>query len=131
MIRAVLLAALAAAAPAGAETPMSGEDFRAATEGHTLYFQNEAGEYFGAEQYLEDDRTIWLPRGGRCVDGRWRASEGRICFLYYDAVACWRVYGANGEVASAEAADPGDAPLTLYAFRKEAAPLLCPDGPGV
>lgn len=128
---AAFVALALAAAPAGAETLMSGADFRAATEGHTLYFENEAGEYFGAEQYLDDGRTIWLPRDGRCIDGVWRESEDRICFLYYDAVSCWRVYGAGGEVSSAVAADPGDAPLKLFATRKEAVPLLCPDGPGV
>ena len=87
---------------------MSGPEFRAASEGHTLYFETLDGEYFGAEQYHDDQRSTWLPREGQCIPGVWAATEDKICFLHYGEVACWRIYGANGDVTHADAADQGD-----------------------
>ena len=127
---AVFLAA-AITGPAGAETLLSGPEFRAATEGYTLYFEDEFGDYFGAEQYLPGQESIWLPRGGQCLPGVWSEDRGRICFLHYDEVACWRIYGENGGVSSAVAADEGDAPLQLRIIRRDKTPIICPDGPGV
>ena len=122
----ILVAAIAQAEDA----PMSGPEFRAASEGHTLYFETLDGEYFGAEQYFEDNRSVWLPRQGQCIPGVWAAAEDKICFLHYGEVACWRIYGENGEVTHAAAADQGDT-LTLRVVRRDRSPVLCPDGPGV
>lgn len=132
MIRYALLTLMMLPAAAAAETLMSAPEFEAATEGRTLYFEDEAGAYFGAEQYLEGRESIWLPREGQCIPGVWSEwDRGRICFLHYDQVACWLIYGENGEVTSAEAADEGDQPLRLRIVRKDTTPVLCPDGPGV
>ncbi len=131
MLRATLIAILAASPATAMDRPLSGPEFREATEGWTLYFETEQGEYFGAEQYFENGETLWLPREGRCVPGIWRAAEGKICFLYYGEVDCWRAFGQGGELTGAEAADPGDERLALKVVRREKIPLLCPEGPGV
>ena len=131
MLRTTLFAILLALPAAATARPLSGPEFRAATEGFTLYFETEQGEYFGAEQYLENGETLWLPREGQCVPGLWRAREEKICFVYYDEIDCWRTYGEGGELIEAVTADPGDDRLALKVVRKEKVPLLCPEGPGV
>ena len=130
MIRAAL-ALLLLAAPAAAGEPLSGAEFRALTEGWTLHFSDEAGEYYGSEQYLPEGRTVWLPRGGRCERGVWAAAEGRICFLYSYGYGCWRVYRRGDEVTAVEDPHDGAPPTRLRLSRRDRDPLLCPEGPGV
>jgi len=113
------------------QTSMTGDEFRALSEGYTLHFEDMTGEYFGSEQYFPDGRTLWKPRNGECERGVWAEDRGRICFLHYGEVDCWRIYGENGDVAAAETADPDDAFLRLRIVRKDRSPVLCPDGPGV
>lgn len=128
MIRALLLAALFAA-PAAAE-PMSGAEFRRLAEGWTLHFADETGAWFGSEQYFEDGRTLWLPRGGRCEPGAWDEAAGEVCFRYEVGLSCWRLYREGPEGLIAEAAD-GEPPLRLRLVGREREPLLCPEAPGV
>lgn len=114
---------------------MTGEEFGDFAEGWTLYFETEQGEYFGAEQYLKNNRTIWLPRGGSCSPGVWAEDRQRICFLYGATVSCWKIFadgpdGIHAENADDEGARAGVA-TRLRGFRRDRAPLLCPDGPGV
>ena len=123
--------ALCLAPAAMAQSLLTGPEFQSATEGYTLYFEDENGDYFGAEQYFTNRESVWLPREGQCVPGVWSEWDERICFVHYDQVACWRIYGADGRVTSAEEADEGDAPLRLRIIRRDRSPVLCPDGPGV
>ncbi len=129
MKRAALLAILLAGAATAGE-PISGEEFRRLSEGWTLHFADESGEWFGSEQYFADGRTLWLPRGGQCEPGAWDAAAGEVCFRYAVGVSCWRLFrdGADGLVA--ETAD-GSPPLRLRLVGREREPLLCPEGPGV
>lgn len=132
-----LVAALMLTAPAAhasdlsSSRPMSGPEFQAASEGWTLYFETEDGEYFGAEQYFENRESLWSPRGGQCVPGVWRAVDDRICFVHFRDLACWRIYGEDGEVAAAQSAEPNDTGLTLRVIRRDKAPVLCGEDAGV
>ena len=130
MIRAALLTLLLAA-PAAAE-PMDGAAFRAFSEGWTLHFEDEAGGYFGSEQYFEDGRALWLPQGGQCHRGLWTETDGRICFLYDVGISCWRLFaeGEDGMTAISDD-DTGRPPTRLRLLRRDRSPVLCPEGPGV
>lgn len=122
------------AAPAAAEqSATTAEEFRSIVEGWTLHFETESGEHFGSEQYLDGDRTIWLPRGGQCTPGVWAEDDGRICFLYDVGISCWRLFSDGADGFSAVAADKEDdpAPTKLRTYRRDHAALLCPEGPGV
>lgn len=132
MTRAAALALALIAAPAWAEEPMTGEAFRALTEGWTLHFQNADGEYYGTEQFLSDGRTVWLRAGGQCHDGVWVEDGDRICFLYEVGVSCWRLFPEGADGFSAQSADGGaNDGARISAFRKDRSPLVCPDAPGV
>lgn len=143
MIKRLALAALCLAAAlsggvppsASAESrpPMTADDFRAVAEGWTLHFRNEAGEYFGSEQYLPGGRTVWLPQGGNCTPGSWVEESGRICFLYEIGVSCWRLFREGEDGIYAESANETDVgeETRLWSVRRDKAPVLCPDGPGV
>ncbi|MEL7463827.1 MAG: hypothetical protein AAFN79_07150 [Pseudomonadota bacterium] len=128
---ATCLAALAASPAATSDLPMSGPEFRAASEGWTLYFETLDGEYFGAEQYFENGESLWSPVGAQCIPGVWRAYDERICFVHYNDLACWRVYGEDGEVAYAQSAEPNDTGLTLRVTRRDKSPVLCGEDAGV
>lgn len=127
-----ILAVFAHAAPAQ-EAPMTGAEFRAFAEGHTLHFEDETGEHFGSEQYFEGGQTLWLPRGGQCERGVWTAESGRICFLYAVGIACWRVYRLGENDLAAISADDleGEPTTRLRLTRRDRTPLICPDGPAV
>lgn len=127
-------ALLLVAAPAAAQDgePMTAQEFRAASEGWTLHFRDAFGQYFGSEQYFEDGRTMWLPRGGTCEPGVWAGDGERICFLYGVGLSCWRLYREGEDGIYAESADDGDEGRTqLWLERRDRSPVLCPEGPGV
>ena len=142
MIIRACLTLLLLAAPAWAVEPMSGEEFRAFTEGHTLHVEDESGVYFGSEQYPGNDRAIWLPSDGECQYGRWAQVDDRICFVYESGdVSCWRIYrdGATSMrfqsvpvIEDAENEAP-EAPLSLLLrlTKRDKRPIICPEGPGV
>jgi len=114
------------------DTPMSAREFRDFAEGHTLHFRDRAGNYFGSEQYLPSDQTIWLPNGGQCLKGIWAEDAGRICFGYRTGTSCWRLYAEGEDSLYARNADEDGGQLVeLWLLRKDEQPLLCPDGPGV
>lgn len=126
--RILLIAFLALPGFAYAE-PMTGEEFRAASEGQTLHFRDESGDYFGSEQYFPNGRTMWLPRGGSCQDGIWAEVEDMICFQYLAGVSCWRLYPEEDDGIRAESAD-GQSPMTrLWLIKRDDRPVLCPDDP--
>ncbi len=109
--------------------PMTGEAFRAIAEGQTLHFRDEAGEYFGSEQYFPNGRTMWLPRGGPCMDGVWAEVGDQICFRYLVGTSCWRLYpDAEGGVR-AESADPASPMTRLWLIKRDNRPVLCPEDP--
>lgn len=132
--------ALAGAAPA--EQPMTGAEFRAFAEGHTLHVEDENGVYYGSEQYLGDNRAIWLPDEGECQQGVWAEVTDRICFLYESGdVSCWRIF-RDGAMSMRFQSVPAyedtefqapDAPpsLILRLTKRDQRPILCPEGPGV
>lgn len=138
------LAALLVLAPVGtalaAET-MTGAEFRAFTEGHTLHVEDETGQYYGSEQYPGGNRAIWLPREGECQHGLWAEVRDKICFLYESGdLSCWRIFrdsDTSMRFQSAPALDQDDEPpvpgstLTLRLTKRDERPIICPEGPGV
>jgi hypothetical protein len=129
-MRILFAAVLSFAASLGAaEEPVSTEAFRAYAEGWTIYFE-EDGAPFGAESFRRDGSVTWKPEGGRCVEGVWGGDDtGRICFLYPEAMACWRLTrDADGMIARME---DDDEPLTLRIVRRDRRPLLCGDEPAI
>jgi hypothetical protein len=109
--------------------PMTGEEFRAASEGQTLHFQDETGDYFGSEQYFPDGRTMWLPRGGSCMDGIWAEVSDMICFQYLVGTSCWRLYPDGNDGIRAESADGQSSTIKLRLIKRDNTPVLCPDDP--
>lgn len=142
MLLRAIFAVFLLAAPASALEPMTGEEFRAFTEGHTLHVEDETGAYFGSEQYPGNDRAIWLPSEGECQYGRWAAVDSRICFVYESGdVSCWRAYrdGATSmrfqsvPVVEDTGNEAPEAPtsLILRLIKRDKRPIICPEGPGV
>ncbi|MEM7547033.1 MAG: hypothetical protein AAF367_16005 [Pseudomonadota bacterium] len=132
MILRALLLVMALTAPAAAEDrPMTGEEFRAFAEGHTLHFRDGAGNYFGTEQYLSSNRTVWLPRGGQCLPGIWAEEGENICFLYHSGTSCWTLFADGEEGIYARNADNDGGPVTeLWLLKKDQRAVVCPDAPG-
>ncbi len=91
-----ILAALALAfgpAPALAEAGFIDEAaFRSFAAGRVVRADYEDGSLFGHEQFLPDDRVIWLTADGTCLEGVWKAEGGSICYHYEDgdAPSCLR-----------------------------------------
>lgn len=104
---------LVLAAPAGAETPLSGAEFEARTTGRTMTYARE-GQVWGREQYLAGRKVIWAFEGEDCKRGVWDEPQpGLICFSYDDAPdaqECWRFYGRQDGLfaQSALALDAGE-----------------------
>lgn len=119
-----------AVAAAAEETVVSTDAFRAFAEGWTLYFGDEDGAPFGAEAFRRDGSVIWKPEGGPCMEGVWGGDDdGRICFLYPEAFACWRIWrDADGMIARMEDAED---PLALRIVGRDRRPLLCGDEPAI
>lgn len=120
------------ATPLIAEEPMNSQEFDALSNGWTLYFEDDSGAYFGAEQYLGNGRTVWRPRNGGCQWGEWYEAEDQICFLYKgQSPSCWRLY-AEGEGMRAESADQNaEDRLTLRMINRDGRSLNCEEGPAV
>ena len=124
----LLLISLSASAQAG-DRAMTGAEFAAAAEGRVLFFTAPGDAPAGAEGYLTNGRTVWLPPGGVCEPGLWREDGDALCFFYPSGRSCWRVYAKNGEAwrfVSAETGVSGE----LFVERSEPGPLLCPNEPG-
>lgn len=120
-----LVAALAVAVPARAETPLTAAEFEAFATGKTLDFLRD-GVLFGTEAYLPDRRVLLATEGeGDCLPGRWYDKGGLICFAY-DALPgehCWTIWAeGDGLVTLPSYAGPTDTPRTI---REAAAPLAC------
>lgn len=123
---------VAMATPLSADPPMTGKQFDELGTGWTLYFEDDSGAYFGAEQYLGQGRTVWRSRNGGCQWGEWYEAEGQICFLYKgQRPSCWRLY-SEGEGLRAESADQNaEDRLTLRMITRDQRPVNCEEGPAV
>lgn len=136
MLRWFLIFLLAPLFAVSDERPaMTGEDFKAYAEGYTLHFEDEAGRYFGSEQYLADGQTVWRPRNGECERGVWAEDQGRICFLYVVGIACWKVYaednGLSAVSANGDSGEIDEAPTRLSLRDRNQIPVSCEEVPSV
>lgn len=122
-----LLALLAC--PAGAETPMSPDEFDAWSTGKTLDYA-VGGVVLGAEAYFPNRAVRDADTGGPCLDGTWHAEGDAVCFVYpaRDGTHCW-LYWRDGDAVFAKplASAPDDPPQRVI---EAATPLSCP-GPEV
>jgi len=130
MRRLILTAALFAAAPAMAQTRMTGAEFEAYSTGKTVFFSSN-GTPYGAEQYLPDRRVIWSFLDGICITGEWYEAGDQICFIYENqnnGPQCWSFFRTDGGISAQFENDP-DA-RSLIELQQSPEPLFCP-GPGV
>lgn len=121
-----LLAALLAA-PASAETPLSGAEFEARVTGKTLTF-GVGPQSYGTEYYAPNRRVIWAFTDGDCTNGEWYEAQTNagpaICFDYENnpTPQCWYVYDEGGKIR-AEFVNRPDTTVLYEAV--EAEPLIC------
>ena len=118
----VLFALLAS--PAWGQTPLSVEEFKRLSDGKTLYF-SRAGRFYGAEQYLQNNRTRWQYADGQCTEGRWFGEGNALCFEYEDVpeAQCWIMWEEGGDLLARPLEAPQTVPIELE--RKDEFPLPC------
>lgn len=129
MILRALALLLSLAAPAAAQTPMSGAEFEAYTTGKTLYFSSGDVPY-GVEEYFPGRRVRWSFLDGECKDGTWYEAQDHICFEYEDdtPAQCWQFFeGPTGLRARFQGDSPG---RELYETHQADEPMYC-KGPRV
>jgi hypothetical protein len=119
---------LLASASARAETVVPPEAFEQLSTGKTLYFFSN-GNFFGAEQYFPDRKSIWQYSDGECLEGEWFAQGSEICFVYRDdpRVQCWEFIEKSSGYAARGVGNPPELDLELGAIDTQ--PLNCA-GPG-
>lgn len=91
MMRGAMILFCGFAGVAGAQSPMSADEFDTYTRGKTLFYGN-GGAAYGVERYLPGRRVIWSFLDGECKEGIWyERDDGQICFLYEDRLdpQCW------------------------------------------
>ncbi len=120
----ILAASLLLAAPALAQSPMSGAEFEAYVEGRTVYFNSFGGAY-GVEEYLPDRRVRWSFMDGRCMDGYWYEVGEMICFIYEDIgdPQCWTFFRQGSSLRAIFENDP--ASTQLFEAERTDEPMLC------
>ncbi|MEM7500163.1 MAG: hypothetical protein AAF371_19525 [Pseudomonadota bacterium] len=108
--------------------PMTPEEFRDYAEGYTLYFERD-GEFWGSESFTPGGAVTWRYPSGDCMNGVWRAYEGRACFYYGIGreVLCWDL-SQERQAIRGVLLDGPDAGLELKITRRDRRPLLCSDG---
>jgi len=118
------LAASLAAGAAGAETPVSPDEFDRLTAGRTVHW-TALGRPYGTEQYLPGRQVLWAVEGGDCQRGRWWAKGAEICFSYEGdpAPKCWTITREAQKLAARPVDDPGGIPL--IAASDSDRPLAC------
>jgi hypothetical protein len=125
----ILLYSLLLPSLAGAETPISAEEFDAHVTGKTLTYQQFDGVY-GVEEYLPDRKVRWSTAPNECQYGSWYPQDDAICFVYeYSPVpSCWTFWLKDGAlVALSTKALPGE---ELHEVGASDQGLPCP-GPDV
>jgi hypothetical protein len=123
----VLLACLPAVA--GAETPLSADEFETHVTGKTITYR-QLDFIFGVEEYLADRMVRWSVSPDHCQYGSWYPEGDDICFVYeYDPnPACWTFWLRDGAlVALSVTGLPGE---ELHEAEASPEPLPCP-GPDV
>lgn len=123
-----LCIALLVAGASSAEEPVSPMEFRAYSEGWTLYFELN-GRPFGSERFEEGGRARWRYNDGSCVRGAWKPHGAQLCFLYEAEAAerdllCWRML-RDDQGLFARLLTGDNAGLELRVVRRDREPLLC------
>ncbi len=115
--------------PVWAESPMTGAEFEAYTQGKTLHFSDQAGNA-GAEQYLPNRQVRWGDPDGNCLTGQWYEEGPMICFLYEDRSEprCWGIYKRESGLVAIFGNDPVNS--ALFETGQSRAPVFC-RGPDV
>ncbi len=119
-----IVSTLAGFQPVIAETPLSGAEFDAYTQGKTLYF-NSGGTSYGVEEYLPGRKVRWSFLDGRCKEGDWYTSGSEICFRYEDGTGpqCWTFFRDAGGLRARFQGDSDSS--DLYEARQSDEPMLC------
>jgi len=105
-------------------------EFGADAVGQTYWF-SENGFHYGAEQYFDDQTTIWQDREGNCKKGRWWAEGNNMCFAYENDPApdCWVMSETDDGRILVESLRPlegaEDSPLILELIRRTPLPISC------
>ncbi|WP_145962999.1 hypothetical protein [Mangrovicoccus ximenensis] len=122
---AAVLALLAAPAAAAEPSAMSGEEFGAYVDGHTVTYAHD-GRVYGMEQYLPGRKVIWRQFGGDCQEGVWFEAGGQICFDYGEGIPlqCWQFVHDGGRLGARADSDPAGS--WLYEVQRSTEPMHCP-----
>ncbi len=123
------LALILTAAPAFAETPMTGDAFDAYVTGKTLTY-DYGGGVLGIEEYLPGRRVRWAFEGDTCLDGTWFQEADKICFVYEnDGIPqCWNFFSRPDGLSATFLGD--DLGSVITEIDKTSEPLACA-GPDV
>ena len=107
-----------------AETVLSPQQFEAFSQGKTLYF-SQAGQPYGAEQYLPNRQSIWQYADGSCHRGIWFTRKDQICVIYENnpEEQCWNFLDKDGVFAARAIGNPPEADLVVSL--QDTAPLIC------
>lgn len=118
---------------AGAETPMTGDEFQAHVGMNTVSYHYSNGVR-GVADYGAGRTLLWAFEGDSCIPGQWFEDGDEICFAYEDGrlSACWqffldgdRLRGVATRLGSGERPD-----LTIFEVSHTDQALGCP-GPDV
>ena len=126
MKTAIFIAALWAGG-AQAQQVLTGPEFDEISRGTTMYF-SENGLFYGAEQFLPNNRSVWRAEDGTCVNGKWAEVDGSICFVYDngDGLHCWEIAASEQGMTVTSTTGPKDAPaLVLDLTGQDNKPILC------
>lgn len=128
-VLAFLLICLPALAAAQSEL-LDPTEFGANAVGQTYWF-SENGVHYGAEQYFNDQTTVWQDREGNCKKGRWWAEDQAMCFAYEDDPSpdCWVMWETDDGRILIESLRPlegaDDRALVLELIRRTPLPISC------
>ena len=109
---------------AGAQTPITAEEFEARVTGKVLTYSADGAPY-GMEEYLEGRRVRWSFLDGDCQEGRWYVAGDQICFVYENMPEpqCWQFYAQGGQILARFENDPLS--TELYETARTPGPLMC------
>lgn len=121
----ILIALLALATPALAESPMTAREFETYVKGRTLSFGTPGNPNYGVEMYLPDRRVLWSTTPGECTQGEWFPRENAICFLYENdpEEKCWEIYDDPAGLRAVFTTRPDT--TVIFESVKDTRPLVC------
>lgn len=74
-------------------------EFRALTDGKTLYFELEDGQLWGREYYVPGTQdSVFVFADGECFEGYWTYDETYYCYHYRDQPSCWLHFWEGGQI---------------------------------